>query len=140
MKLKVKKVHPNAHIPIQANPNDAGLDLFAVSEELTVDGIIYHTGISIELPPGHAGLIFPRSSIYLKDLSLANSVGLIDESFRGEIKVIFKPLGNFVKKRYKVGDRIAQLVVLPIPKIEIEETDELSYSIRGSSGFGSSGE
>jgi dUTP pyrophosphatase len=141
MKLKVKKLHPDAVIPKYAKPGDAGLDLTAVFKEWSADGtqVIYNIGLSFEIPDNHVGLIFPRSSIYKTDLFLSNSVGVIDSKFRGEVKAIFNYKGNDASNVYNVGDRIAQLVIIPYPQIELVESDELSETERGTGGFGHSG-
>jgi dUTP pyrophosphatase len=140
MKVKFKKLAPEAVIPSYAKEGDAGLDLVAVSKEYDheKEKLVFGTGLSIEIPEGHVGLLFPRSSIVKTLLSLANSVGVIDSGYRGEVKVVFDP-GPRPKKNYEVGDRIAQLIILPFPKIEPEESTELSSSDRGSGGFGSTG-
>lgn len=136
--VKFKKLMPEAVIPTRANPTDAGADLTATSVKITDSYIEYGTGIAIQLPENHCGLIFPRSSISNYDLKLCNSVGVIDEAFRGEILLRFnttKPYGN---KGYQVGDRIGQLVIIPLPEITFEEVEELNDTERGNGGFGSS--
>lgn len=139
MKVKVKKLSEDAILPNYANEGDAGLDLVAVSYKIFKKTVEYSTGIAVEIPEGHVGLLFPRSSVFKKDLMLANGVGVIDSSYRGEIKVIFRKTKSFAKHIYKNYDKVAQLVIVPIPKIEIEESDELSQTERGEKGFGSSG-
>lgn len=138
MIVRFKKLDKNAVTPSKAYPGDAGFDLTAVSvEDLPNGKIKYGTGISVEIPEGYVGLVFPRSSIYKFGLMLSNAVGVIDAGFRGEIKAVFRQTyGEFA---YQVGDRIAQLVIMPIPEIELQETDELSESKRGTGGYGSSG-
>ena len=89
IKIKLKKIHPDAVIPKYAYEGDAGMDIYSVSKEITEDYIEYKTGICIEIPKGHVCLIFPRSSISKKDLSLCNSVGVLDSGYRGEIKFRF---------------------------------------------------
>ena len=116
--------------------NDEWMDLVAVSKRVTEKFVEYGTGLSFEIPLGYVGLIFPRSSVSNKDLVLANSVGVVDSGYRGEFLVRFKKLGN---EEYEVGDRIAQVVIMKLPEIEIEEAVELSSSARGEGGFGSSG-
>lgn len=92
MKVKIKKLHKDAVIPKYAKQGDAGLDLTAVSCEYDEYGnIVYHTGLAFEIPEGYVGLIFPRSSICKKDLSLTNAVGVLDSGFRGEVTAKFKP-------------------------------------------------
>jgi len=141
MKVPFKKLHPDAVTPTKAHPTDAGFDLVAItdgtpSEDWTY--IEYLTGIAVEIPAGHVGLIFPRSSISRVQQYLSNSVGVIDSGYRGEIRFRFRDSG-YVKDRYKSGDKIGQLVIMPLPKIELEETDALTDADRGTDGFGSSG-
>lgn len=98
MEVKIKKLHKNSVIPSYSKEGDAGLDLTALSVryDYDTDTIVYDTGIAIEIPKGYVGLIFPRSSIYKKELILSNHVGVVDSSYRGSIKLIFKPdIGNF---------------------------------------------
>jgi dUTP pyrophosphatase len=164
MKVRVKKLHPNAVIPIRALSGDAGLDLTAVSYEEKNGRHIYGTGLAIEIPEGYVGLIFPRSSICKKDLRLSNSVGVIDAGYRGEIKFFFEndgmsPRGNSEVVKavwnpstdeetyqsvpnallYAVGERIGQLIIMPFPQVELVESEELSDTTRGEGGFGSTG-
>ena len=140
MKVKIKKLHPDAVIPSYAKPGDAGLDLTATSKvwDDKKEKVVFGTGLAVEIPEGYVGLIFPRSSICKTLMSLANSVGVIDSGYRGEIKFFFKP-GYRPKRNYEVGDRIGQLIIMPYPQIELEEVAELSETERGEGGFGSSG-
>lgn len=139
MVVKIKKVHLNAVIPTYAKQGDAGMDLTITSKCSTVmnDCVKYGFGLSIEIPEGYVGLIFPRSSIYKHDQMLSNSVGVIDSGYRGEISAIMR--GCFDNDPYNVGDRAAQLIIMPYPQIEFEEVDELSETERGSGGYGSTG-
>lgn len=143
MKVKIKKLHPDAVIPKYAHPGeDAGVDLTAISREYDEENEVYSykTGLAIQVPKGHVGLIFPRSSIYKSDLSLSNAVGVIDSGYTGEISFKFKMTKDApVITAYSVGDRIGQLIIMPYPQVEFEEVDELDETERGSSGFGSSG-
>ena len=143
MEVKIKKTRENAVIPTYANPGDAGLDLTAVSVYRDGRGMLtYDTGIAIEIPKGYVGLVFPRSSIANYDLSLTNSVGVIDSKYRGSIKAKFavEYRGSTLEiKAYAVGDRIAQLIIIPYPQIEFKVVDELSITERGEGGYGSSG-
>ena len=140
MKIKIKKLHPDAVIPSYANLGDAGMDLTAcVILSNTTFQVTYDTGIALEIPDGHVGLVFPRSSIRNSDLYLSNSVGILDAKFRGNIQVTFTKTAGLDSIKYKVGERIAQLIILPYPQIEFEEVDELSETIRGTNGFGSTG-
>jgi dUTP pyrophosphatase len=139
IELKIKKLHSEAIIPQYAKPGDAGLDLVAISEEWNEDNtmVTYGTGLAIEIPEGHVGLIFPRSSISKTTLNLSNSVGVIDSGYRGPIMFKFRYLEN--GDVYEVGDRIGQLVIMEIPKVNIIEVQELSSTERGEGGFGSTG-
>ena len=139
MKVKIKKLHPNAVKPKYAKESDAGMDLVAteiIGE--TPSQITYGTGLAIEIPDGMVGLIFPRSSIRNTGLTLSNCVGVIDAGYRGELQATFNK--NGVKDEfYKIGDRIVQIIIVPHPIIQIVEVDELSESSRGIGGFGSTG-
>lgn len=146
MKVKFKKLDPMAVMPTKAHPTDAGFDLTTISdgEPCDMGAHVYHTGIAVEIPKGYVGLVFPRSSISNKNISLTNSVGVIDSGYRGEIMAKFKPdytwgsTGDYGEV-YKAGDRIAQLIIMPYPEVEFEEVNELSESDRGKGGFGSTG-
>jgi dUTP pyrophosphatase len=147
MKVKIKKLHANATIPKYAKPGDAGMDLTATSFRVVfgsngVNGVSYleyGTGISIEIPEGYVGLVFPRSSISETCLILSNSVGVIDSGYRGEIKARFRYDGSGSTNAYASGERIAQLIIIPYPQIEFEEVQELQDSERGTGGYGSTG-
>lgn len=153
MKVKIKRVpkitedEPDPVMPHYAKDGDAGLDLTAVRHAKIDGNDVYFTGLSIEIPKGFMGLIFPRSSIGGKAQTLVNSVGVIDSGYRGEIILKFKPTlfydveGEKIwdevnTPRYKVGERVGQLIILPYPQIEFVEGD-LSESERGEGGFGS---
>lgn len=139
MKVKVKKLVENAVIPTYAKPGDAGLDLTATSVDIKGDKVTYGCGLAIEIPTGYVGLLFPRSSNAKKDLLLTNSVGVIDSGYRGEVTAVFVIYDDKEESIYKVGERFAQLVILPYPEIELEEAEELSVTERGSKGYGSTG-
>jgi len=143
MKVKFKRLNDLAKVPTKANVGDAGFDLTATSRRIDEYGnYVYGTGVAVEIPPCYVGLVFPRSSISRIALSLTNSVGVIDSGYRGEIMAKFfrRPDGFSAEDTdYKIGDRIAQLVILPLPQIELEEVDKLTDSERGVGGFGSSG-
>lgn len=136
MILKIKKLHPDAIIPKYAHESDAGMDVIATSKEEKEKFIEYGTGLSFEIPENYVMLIFPRSSLSNKDLVLANHVGVLDSGYRGELKLRFKKTGKDI---YEIGEKIGQIIILPIPKIEFQETEELSKSNRGANGFGSTG-
>lgn len=142
--VKIKKLNPKAVIPEYGTEHAAGLDLTAVSENNHVDGNIayteYGTGLALEIPEGFVGLIFPRSSISSNtSLVLANSVGVIDSDYRGEIKFRFKNIMFGAGKKYKVGERVGQILIVPYPKIKLEEVEELGDTDRGTGGYGSTG-
>ena len=139
--LKIKLIKKDATLPFQANPGDAGLDLFAAEDKLIKSGEaeLVSTGIMIELPEGTEAQVRPRSGLALKhSLTVLNSPGTIDEGYRGEIKVI---LINHGKEDFKIEKqmRIAQMVVAPVATVNITQVEELSDSDRGIGGFGSSG-
>lgn len=154
MKIKFKKLHEDAVLPSYAKPGDAGLDITAVSDSSTSFPekgdlwyyIEYKTGLSVEIPEGYVGLLFPRSSISKSSLILANSVGVIDSGYRGEICFRFKADAGLVNQatnesstpaKYKKGDKIGQLMIVPYPTIEPEFWSDLSETERGTGGFGS---
>lgn len=147
MKVKFKLNHPNAVLPSYSKPGDNGLDLTAVEYKYVDDGISpyheYQLGLSVEIPPGYVGLLVPRSSSTKKDLFLSNSMGVIDTNFRGSLSARFKevnrPDGRRNPELYFVGDRVVQLLIIPCPKIEVEEASVLSETVRGNQGWGSSG-
>ncbi len=136
LNIKIKKLHKDAVIPTKAHATDAGCDLYATSCHYDNGLIIYGTGIAVEIPEGYVGLVFPRSSIANTHLTLSNSVGVIDSGYRGEVMAKFRKGGT---RGYHVGERIAQLIILPYPEVVFEEAEELSESDRGTGGYGSSG-
>jgi dUTP pyrophosphatase len=138
LNVKIKKLHPNAVIPSYSKDGDAGLDLVATSISNGSTTITYGTGLAIEIPKGYVGLLFPRSSIRKYELMLANSVGVIDSGYRGEIQATFRKGEDFSPK-YNIGDRIAQILILPYPQIQFSEVIELSNTERGEGGFGHTG-
>ena len=141
MKLKIKKLTETAVIPSYAKPDDACFDLTATSINLTDKYIEYGTGLAMEIPEGYVGLIFPRSSVTNKDLMLKNSVGIIDSSYRGMISFRFNNVSSDDRTAqiYTIGDRVGQMMILPVPTVEFEQVDELSSTERGEGGYGSSG-
>ena len=137
MQVKAKKLHKDAILPSYAKNGDAGLDLTAVSFELVdSEHIKYNFGLAFEIPQGYVGLIFPRSSCYKQRQILSNCVGVIDSGYRGEISAVMT--GSSIEN-YKIGERAAQLIIMPIPFIEFEEVDKLSETERGINGYGSTG-
>jgi dUTP pyrophosphatase len=140
MKLKIKKLVSEAVIPQYAKPGDACFDLTATSINLTDKYIEYGTGLAMEIPDGHVGLIFPRSSVTNKDLMLKNSVGIIDSSYRGQISFRFNRVSTELSfEIYSVGERIGQMMIIPYPTVQFEEVDELTETNRGEGGYGSTG-
>lgn len=168
MEIKIKKLDSKAVIPSYSNSGDAGMDLTAISRHFDIDGnVVYGTGLAFEIPDGHVGLIFPRSSNAKKDLVLTNSVGVVDSGYRGEVIFKFKPIPFFSENSYsknsdkfdftvtpgsrfadsfeyginlyEVGDRVGQIIIMPYPKIKFIESEELSPTLRGEGGFGSTG-
>jgi dUTP pyrophosphatase len=140
MKINIKKINPNAVTPTYAKVGDAGMDLVAtkIISNGTFD-VTYGTGLAMEIPEGFVGLVFPRSSIRNTELTLSNSVGVIDSGYRGELQATFNKHNGLDSISYKVGERVCQIMIIPHPPIEFEEADELSDSERGAGGFGSSG-
>ena len=140
MKVRIKKLNENAVIPTYAKSGDAGMDLVAtrIISNTTFD-VSYGTDLAMEIPNGFVGLVFPRSSIRKYELVLSNSVGVIDSGYRGELQATFKKENGLDSLAYKVGDRIAQIMIIPHPPIEFNEVAELSDTERGDGGFGSTG-
>ena len=160
LKVRVKKLVPEAQIPKYAHYGDAGMDVVATSMTVTDDYVEYGTGLAFEVPKGYVMLIFPRSSNSKQDLLLCNSVGVLDSTYRGELKVRYKRTirmsdeGKAVylvnagtvefvtfdsTKRYNTGDRVCQIMIIPYPEVTMEEAEELSDTDRGAGGFGSTG-
>lgn len=147
MEVKIKRIVEDAVIPSYAHDTDAGLDLVATSYEYkeNIDCHVYGTSLAVEIPEGYVGLLFPRSSNRKTDAYMCNHVGVIDSGYRGEIMVSFKNRDYDKEaipqlfKPYEVGNKIAQLIIIPYPKINFIEVNELSNSDRGDNGHGSSG-
>lgn len=148
MDLKFKKLDDRAVIPHRGSAGAAGIDLTAIDRILEWDEtggklysiVSYDTGLAVEIPDGYVGLLFPRSSVYKKPLRLANSVGVIDSDYRGPIKFKYDlHSATDLEQAYAVGDRVGQLVILPIPYFRVVEVDELSSTDRDLGGFGSTG-
>lgn len=138
--VKIRKVHPDAVLPKRAHPTDAGMDVTAISMEMTEDYLEYDTGLQFQLPAGYVMLIFPRSSNSKKDLLMCNSVGVLDAGYTGNLKFRFKlTTEGYTEKIYNPGDKIGQIIILPYPEINFVETEEFDETDRGSGGFGSTG-
>ncbi len=141
MILRVRRLHPAARVPSRAHPGDAGLDLHAFEGVDLAPGqrAKVATGIAVELPPGHAGWVVPRSGLAARHgITLVNAPGLIDSGYRGEVRVVL--LNTDTNETFVVapGMRVAQLVVLPVAPVRLREVAELAESARGGRGFGSS--
>jgi dUTP pyrophosphatase len=143
MKIKIKKLHEDAVLPSYAHgaENDSGMDLSALKDAILFRGEpqAIPTGLSIELPSGYEAQIRPRSGLALKGVTVMNSPGTVDPSYRGDLKAILVYLGNGAGYEIKAGDRIAQLVIARYEPVEWDLQEELAESVRGSGGFGSSG-
>jgi dUTP pyrophosphatase len=142
VELAVAKLKEEAILPTRAHEGDAGLDLYACEAAHIGPGERWSvgTGIAVEIPAGHAGLVLPRSGLAREHgISLVNGPGLIDSGYRGEVRVLL--LNNDPAETFRVaaGDRIAQLLVTPISAVEPVEAAALGESARGEGGFGSSG-
>lgn len=143
MLVKFKKLDKNAVMPTYGTPYSAGADLYACMENtVTIEPgqtVLMHTGIAMELPEGYVGLNFARSGLATKrGLAPANKVGVIDSDYRGEIMVALHNHGS-ENQTVEPGERISQLLIMPVVQAEFEETDELSDTVRGDGGFGSTG-
>src|SRR6266545_193919 len=142
MDLPFRKLRPEAPLPAYAHPGDAGLDLASAVDAEVGPGerAMIPTGVAVAIPDGHAGLVLPRSGLASREgLTLANSPGLIDAGYRGEVTCAVVNLDRRETVRIRRGDRIAQLVVVAVPPVEPAWVDELPVSERGEGGFGSSG-
>jgi dUTP pyrophosphatase len=142
MKLSVRRLDPRAIVPTRAHADDAGLDLCALDSLVLQAGdrAAVRTGIAVEIPPGHAGLVLPRSGLAARHgIALVNAPGLIDSGYRGELVVLLLNTDRTEPCVLDAGDRIAQLVLVAVAPAVPVEVSELSDSARGTGGFGSSG-
>lgn len=137
MEVRFKRLKPTAMMPTKAHNDDAGYDLYVSRCGYEHELWVCHSDIAFEIPAGHVGLVFPRSSVTNTDMRLANCVGVIDAGYRGEVSAKFDCHGN--GKRYFGGDRFAQLIIMPIPDITLTEADQLTDTERGDGGYGSTG-
>lgn len=142
MTLRVVRLDPRATLPARAHPDDAGLDLHALDAATLEPGerASIPTGIAVEIAPGHAGLVLPRSGLAARHgISVVNAPGLIDSGYRGELRVLL--LNTDRRERFELGagDRIAQLLLIAVAAAEPVEVGQLSETPRGAGGFGSSG-
>jgi dUTP pyrophosphatase len=142
VELKVARLKAEASVPRRAHEGDAGLDLYACEAAHIGPGERWSvgTGVGVEIPAGHAGLVLPRSGLAREHgIALVNAPGLIDSGYRGELRVLLLNTDPAETFRVEAGDRIAQLVITPIAESEPVEVDSLTESARGDGGFGSSG-
>jgi dUTP pyrophosphatase len=142
MSLRVRRLDPAARLPTRAHRGDAGLDLYALEGATLAPGerISLRTGIAVEIPDGRAGLVLPRSGLAERHgIALVNAPGLIDSGYRGELRVLLLNTDRAEPCEISPGDRIAQLVLVPIEAPGVVVVDELELSERGAGGFGSSG-
>lgn len=142
MLLSIRRLDPDLPLPSYAHEGDAGLDLYAARETTLLPGhrALVPTGVAIELPDGYAGFVQPRSGRALKEgLSLVNTPGLIDSHYRGEIQIIAVNLDPANTLVISYGEKVAQLVVQKVERCELAEVHELSETVRGEGGFGSTG-
>lgn len=140
--LRVQRLDPAAKLPVRAHDDDAGYDLHALQAARLAPGerTTIRTGIAIELPPGHAGLVLPRSGLAARHgIALVNAPGLIDAGYRGELKVLLLNTDRSATFDLAAGDRIAQLVIVAVAAPDVVEADALAATLRGERGFGSSG-
>ena len=141
MTVSFKRISPDASLPSYARPGDAGMDLKSAEDAVVEPGarLLVHTGLAMALPEGYEAQVRPRSGLALKHgISVLNTPGTIDEGYRGEVGVILFNTGDTAFKIAK-GDRIAQMVIAPVTRARIVETDDLGSTERGAGGFGSTG-
>ncbi|HET9102035.1 MAG TPA: dUTP diphosphatase [Solirubrobacteraceae bacterium] len=142
MSLRFARLDPRAIIPARAHPGDAGLDLRAIEAARLGPGerTSVATGLAVAIPPGHAGLVLPRSGLAARHgLTVVNAPGLIDAGYRGELRVLLLNTDRVEAYAVSPGDRIAQLVVVAVPELQPVEVDDLEATVRGCGGFGSTG-
>jgi dUTP pyrophosphatase len=142
MTLRIARLDERARLPIRAHDGDAGLDLYALGDAVLEPGAraSVPTGIAVEIPPGHAGLVLPRSGLAARHgISVVNAPGLIDAGYRGEVRVLLLNTDRDHAFEITAGDRIAQLVLVRVELSTPVEVDVLDETERGAGGFGSSG-
>jgi deoxyuridine 5''-triphosphate nucleotidohydrolase (dut) len=142
IQVKIKRLHPNAKMPIRAYATDSGYDLHSIEDFHVYRNMVtkVHTGIAVEIPIGYEGQIRPRSGLALNyGLTVVNSPGTIDSGYRGEIIVLVTLIGDCCSGKFRADQRIAQLVIQKLPEVELVEVEELAASERDSKGFGSTG-
>jgi len=138
MELKVKRIHPEAKLPVYGHPGDAGLDLYSVVDQELGPGDVFAvpTGVQVAVPPGHVGLVWDKSGISL--MGVHRLAGVVDAGYRGEVQVVMINLGDgpFAVKK---GMKIAQILVQPVVTVAVVEAESLDDTSRGEGGFGSTG-
>jgi dUTP diphosphatase len=145
MNVKIKKIDPDAKVPVYGSAGAACFDLYAaniidVNDDNGERTVTYGTGLQFEVPEGHVMMVYSRSGHGFKHgITLANSTGVIDADYRGEVCVKLRKLGTDIHGMPAVGERIAQAMIVPVEQVAFEETDELSDTERGEGGFGSTG-
>lgn len=142
MTIKYKKLSETAVAPVKAHDTDAGWDLTVsrITSEINECGqliLVYHTDLAIEIPDGYFGALVQRSSVSRKSISLCNCIGVIDSGYRGEVTAKFRSTTDVVPAMYNLGEKFAQLLILPVPDVQFEEADQLSETDRGEGGYGS---
>jgi dUTP pyrophosphatase len=139
MKLLIKRVHPDAKIPSYAHPGDAGMDLFALERTALKPGerLAVRTGVSMEIPEGHVGLIWDKSGIAIKN-GLKTLGGVVDAGYRGEVLIGMINLSQ-TEYIFEAGHKVAQVLIQKIERPDVEEASELSDTSRGHGAFGSTG-
>lgn len=141
MQVKIKKLNPIALMPTYGSDGAACFDLYSVDSGYVIDENTFRTGLAFEIPDGHVMLVFSRSGHGFKhDTRLANCVGVIDHDYRGEVMVKMRCDSATGSMFVKYGERIAQAMIIPFPKVTFEWSDELSDTARGNGGFGSTGQ
>ena len=138
MELRVKRIHPEAKLPVYGHPGDAGLDLFSVVDRELAPGEVFAvpTGIQVAIPAGHVGLVWDKSGISLQGVH--RLAGVVDSGYRGEVQVVMISLGA-VPFALRKGMKIAQMLVQPVAAVEVVESGSLDGTSRGEGGFGSTG-
>lgn len=138
MELRVKRIHPEAKLPVYGHPGDAGLDLFSVVDRELGPGEVFGvpTGIQVAIPAGHVGLVWDKSGISLQKVH--RLAGVVDSGYRGEVQVVMINLGA-APFAIRKGMKIAQMLVQPVAAVEVVEAESLDGTPRGEGGFGSTG-
>ncbi len=138
MEIRVKRIHPEARLPVYGHPGDAGLDLFSAVDRELRPGEVFAvpTGLQVAVPPGHVGLVWDKSGISLQGVH--RLAGVVDAGYRGEVRVVVINLGAG-PYAIKTGMKIAQMLVQPVASVTVVETDALDDTSRGQGGFGSTG-